>query len=135
MAGRPDESTSKVDALNAAAFVTFLRDERAPAPMTDLCVGIPHPRDLPGDILDPSAVYRKPDGGMELSFPAEWLLNPARVRWTGKPVALGQQADEKAGPQSIDLLRDRIRERLPYGDVSLSSIARYAGLSERSLQR
>lgn len=128
-------STSRVDVLNAAAFVTLLRDEMAGGPMTGLSVGIPHPEDLPGDIVEPSAVFRKPDGGMALSFPADWLLKPIRVRWTEQPMPLRLRSDEAARLRSLDFVRERIRERLVIGPVSLASIARDLGVSERRLQR
>lgn len=133
--GLANRSTSRIDTLNAAAFATFLGDEVGAAPLTGLSVGIPDPADLPPDIVARSAVSRRREGGMLLSFPAECLLFPVRGQWRAEPVDLRLPAEEEGRAQGLDFIRERIGAQLQLGPVSLGSVARDVGVSERRLQR
>ncbi len=133
--GVADVSTGKVDALNLAAFVTIFRDEIDGGNIAGLTASIPDPAFMPRDILDRTMLMGSRQGGMEISFPSDWLLTPIRHRWRGQR----QDADRISGEQrdlsAIAFLEERIRARLSHGPVLLPDIAADLGASVRQLQR
>ena len=133
--GTADVSTGKVDALNVAAFVTIFRDEIEGGNLTGLTASMPDPSYIPNEILSRSALMRSRHGGMEISFPSEWLLKPIRHRWRGKGQDANRISGEKGKLSAIGFLEERIRSRLPHGPVLLSDLATDLGTSVRQLQR
>lgn len=133
--GAANASTSKVDALNVAAFVTIFRDEIEGGNLAGLTASGPDPFCMPRDILDRSTLLRSRHGGMEISFPSEWLLKPIRHRWRGQAQDVERITGEKGNPWAIGFLEERIRSRLSYGPVLLPDLAADLRTSGRQLQR
>lgn len=133
--GAADVSTVKVDALNAAAFVTIFRDEIEGGHLAGLNASVPDPSFMPREILDRSALMRSRHGGMEISFPSEWLLKPIRRRWRGQGQDVDRISGEMGSLSAIAFLEERIRSRLSHGSVLLPDLAADLGTSVRQLQR
>ncbi|SEA90833.1 helix-turn-helix transcriptional regulator [Rubrimonas cliftonensis] len=133
--GAADMSTEKVDALNAAAFVTIFRDEIEGGHLAGLTASIPDPSCMPREILDRSALMRSRHVAMEISFPAEWLVKPIRHRWRGQGHDVDRIFGEKGNLSAIGFLEERIRSRLSHGPVLLPVLAADLGTSVRQLQR
>lgn len=127
--------TSRVDTLNAAAFVTFFRDELGAGTLEGMTVSLPDPASMGREFLPPSAVLQSREGGMALSFPAAWLLRPLRGHWPGQAVGLRVLPGQHGRFQGVDFVRERIRARLALGTATLPAIAVEAGVSPRALQR
>jgi AraC-like DNA-binding protein len=128
-------STGKVDALNAAAFVTIFRDEIEGGRLAGLTASLRDPSYIPRDILDRSALMRSRQGGMEISFPAEWLLKPIRHRWRGRRQDVDHTFGKSGNLSAIGFLEERIRSRLSNGAVLPPDLAADLGTSVRQLQR
>ncbi len=137
--GAADISTGKVDALNVAAFVTIFRDEVEGGNLSGLTASMPDPAFMPRDILDRSMLMGSRQGGMEISFPSDWLLKPIRHRWPGAKHEQRPDIDHLSGargsPWAISFLEEKIRSRLPYGPVLLPDLATDLRTSVRQLQR
>jgi transcriptional regulator GlxA family with amidase domain len=78
---------------------------------------------------------RSRQGGMELSFPSEWLLRPIRRRWRGQAQTVDGVSDLTGRISVPDFLVDRIRSQLADGPVLLRDLAADLGTSARQLQR
>jgi AraC-like DNA-binding protein len=133
--GAADSSTEKVDALNAAAFVTIFRDEFEPDGIAGLTASLPDPFYLPPDIFGGPALMRRKEGGMALSFPSEWLLRPIRKRWRGQAQDIHGEFGAPGRMSTVALLEERIRFRLQLGTVLLAEVAADLGTTPRQLQR
>lgn len=133
--GAANASTEKVDALNAAAFVTFFCDEVEDRTLAGLFATLPDLSYMPPDILDRTALMRSRHGGMEISYPAEWLLKPIRHHWRGQGQSIDGFSSEKGSQSAISMLEKRIRSRLGHSPVLLSDLASDLGISVRQLQR
>lgn len=133
--GAATPSTAKVDALNAAAFVTIFRDEFEGGKLAGLTVSLPEPSYMPRDILDGTAPIRHRHNGIEISYPAEWLLKPIRHRWRGEGQNIDRWSGKNGNVSTMSFLEQRIRSQLGNGPVLLPDLASDLGISVRQLQR
>ncbi|WP_169794846.1 AraC family transcriptional regulator [Ruegeria profundi] len=130
-----NSATAKVDALNAAAFVTIFRDEFGSDGLDGLTVSLPEPSSMPPDILSARALMRRKAGGMALSFPSDWLLRPIRLHWSGQQQDINGGHDTAGRKSPVTLVEGRIRSKLSSGTVLLADVAADVGIAPRQLQR
>lgn len=126
---------SKIETLNAAAWITIFRDAISEGDLEDLTAALPEPQAMPDDILPPRQCVRSKEGRMKLSFPAAWLVADLRSEWTVESTVLRDDKKELLKNLGIEPIRQLISNSISRGDADLGTVASSLGMSKRKLQR
>ncbi len=126
---------SKVETMNAAAWITIFRDAVGEAALTDLTASLPEPKAMPDDILPRRQCVRSKDGRMKLFFPAAWLVADMKSGWFVEGTVLSEASSGSMTNLGIEPIRNIVFNAISCGDADLGTVASRLAMSKRKLQR
>lgn len=133
---RPTGSTTQIDAIGAAFYVTVFRlglHEHFNA--GQILLSTPTDDGIPPSLLPKRSVIKSAINGLKISFPTRWLSAPFSLRWTTLADLSNKSLGEGERFPTQDYLKDLLKNYVGQENIDVDSFSKICGMQPRNFQR